>query len=77
VFETEAGYIGLGSTAETGEPRIMLGYRNNLFRVRGAETRQEVEQWDAERGVAGMEVWADGVIAGPRAITRTRWPPGC
>jgi hypothetical protein len=60
VFEIDVGYLGLGSTANPDEPRIMLGYRDNLFRVRGVETREGVEQWDMERGVGGMEFWGDG-----------------
>jgi hypothetical protein len=60
VFETDAGYLGLGSTAAPDEPRIMTGYRDLLFRVRGAETREDVEQQDIERGVAGMEFWGLG-----------------
>jgi hypothetical protein len=50
VFETDAGYLGLGSTAEPDEPRIMTGYRDLLVRVRGAETYDDVEQRDIESG---------------------------
>ncbi len=60
VFETDAGYLGLGSTAEPDEPRIMTGYRDLLVRVRGAETYADVEQRDIESGPwlpDDFEVW--------------------
>jgi hypothetical protein len=60
VFETGAGYVGLGSTTQPDEPRIMLGYRDNLMRVRGAATRADVERQDAQEGVDRMEVWSSG-----------------
>ena len=60
VFETGAGYVGLGSTTRPDESRIMLGYRDNLMRVRGAATRADVERKDAQEGVDRMEVWSSG-----------------
>jgi hypothetical protein len=64
VFETEAGYLGLGSTVAPDEPRIMTGYRDMLVRVRGAETLDEVQQMDADSGAFlpdEFEAWANDI----------------
>lgn len=61
VFETDAGYLGLGSTTEPDEPRIMTRLRDLLVRVRGVERNYNVVQWDAARGPVGMEIWDTGV----------------